>query len=292
MNDAASNVSTSNWDSHLADMFDQSHKGEHVACMEILDKGCNAGVNFLKLHCVDCGTDFQADLIKDGQNAVVRKNEDDGTTDELWAKCPGCGCEWNGIHRHYYSVSLILNSLNGPFGMKGADCQLIGAVMGLDAKVGMNLAEEICTSEVMINSQGMVLQEIGRYDYRSILRTLEYNKAAADPNIKPSDMIDLQGKLQKEEDADNATRKARADMGRAYAAKRGRTHNGPSGDKQHNDIGAMLASLFGGGDGPNSKLSRMDSPAANMPPRFSNPVGVGVGTPSGLDNSNDNNNNF
>lgn len=79
--------------------------GEKVDCMNILEQGDDG--QSLKLGCAKCGRTFWFDDIPTGRNAVVRDSTDPEKGTEIHAKCPKCGCEWDGELRHYYVVGFL-----------------------------------------------------------------------------------------------------------------------------------------------------------------------------------------
>lgn len=99
----------SRWQKHMLNPGDKSELvGEKVDCMNILEQGDDG--KSLRLGCSKCDKVFWFDDAEDGRNAVQR----DG---EIHAKCPKCGCEWDGDLAHYYEIGFIMPEVPAPFRM-------------------------------------------------------------------------------------------------------------------------------------------------------------------------------
>lgn len=242
--------STDQWDQHVQDPLGPDHEGERVPSMTILDNGRTIdGAPQLKIGCPECGNAFTSIFKSEqGENCVERPG-DNGQ--QLFAKCPVCGCEWDGKPIHFYSINVM--GQTDEFGDNGGGIPLakngtmntIDAVQAIDLKSGVTLAQEVLTSKALQQANGILILECGRYEYRSIKRATRFRTAKDNPNTKPMALVSLTADLTREEDADNRTRRERIRIGREYAARKGTEYN-PPGGQQMNDIFGLLSGLING----------------------------------------------
>jgi hypothetical protein len=261
-------MSGSSWDQHTQEVVAE---GELIPNMKIVSKGKSPdGVLTFTLECPDCGTTFNSVISNDSGKAANCEcvTNAETNTPELVAKCPACGCMWDGNVRQYFSVCVLSDDIQftdqGPAFQSQGSANIIDAVEACDAKLALTLAEETLTSEVLKDSGGCLITKIGRFDARAIWRQKRWRQAHDNKSSTASDILQLQFDLEREEKADNAVRQERMKLGQQYAIRNGTPYNGPQ-SKPGLDIFRMMAGIAAQIANRNNQNQNEDTDNSELP---------------------------